>query len=136
MTPIKTIWPDFCIVYPIDSFQNHMTWYLFFFYRKRPLFGNRPISTSLVFGIFSENARKCMHFQENAWKCAYFERPLAARVIFSFIDLLFILFGLLHRQRTPHGHQAQWCVKFQFRWWWTLQKKLEVGILLFQVILN
>ena len=25
----KTIWPDFCIVYPIDCFQNHMTWFLY-----------------------------------------------------------------------------------------------------------
>ena len=25
LTPFKTIWPDFCIVYPIDSFQDHLT---------------------------------------------------------------------------------------------------------------
>ena len=25
MTPFKTIWADFCIVYPIDSFQDHLT---------------------------------------------------------------------------------------------------------------
>ena len=27
MTHFKTIWPDFCIVCPIDSFQDHMTWF-------------------------------------------------------------------------------------------------------------
>ena len=25
LTPFKTIWPNFIIVYPIDSFQNHLT---------------------------------------------------------------------------------------------------------------
>ena len=25
--PFKTIWPDFCIVYSIDSFQDHLTWF-------------------------------------------------------------------------------------------------------------
>ena len=25
MTPFKTIWPNFIIVYPIDSFQDHLT---------------------------------------------------------------------------------------------------------------
>ena len=25
LTPFKTIWPDFIIVYPIDSFQDHLT---------------------------------------------------------------------------------------------------------------
>ena len=29
LTPSKTIWPDFCIVNPIDSFWNHMTWFLY-----------------------------------------------------------------------------------------------------------
>ena len=28
LTHFKTIWTDFCIVYPIDSFQDHMTWFL------------------------------------------------------------------------------------------------------------
>ena len=31
LTPFKTIWPDFYIVYqiyPIDSFQDHLTWFL------------------------------------------------------------------------------------------------------------
>ena len=28
LTPFKTIWPDFCIVYLIDSFQDHITWFL------------------------------------------------------------------------------------------------------------
>ena len=28
LTPLKTIWPDFIIGYPIDSFQDHMTWFL------------------------------------------------------------------------------------------------------------
>ena len=28
MTHFKTIWTDFCIVYPIDSFQDHLTWFL------------------------------------------------------------------------------------------------------------
>ena len=27
LTPFKTIWPNFIIVYPIDSFQDHMTWF-------------------------------------------------------------------------------------------------------------
>ena len=27
LTHFKTIWPNFIIVYPIDSFQDHMTWY-------------------------------------------------------------------------------------------------------------
>ena len=26
-TPFKTIWPDFYIVYTIDSFQDHLTWF-------------------------------------------------------------------------------------------------------------
>ena len=25
LTPFKTIWPEFCIVYPINSFQDHLT---------------------------------------------------------------------------------------------------------------
>ena len=29
LTPFKTIWPDFCILYQIDSFQDHMTWFLY-----------------------------------------------------------------------------------------------------------
>ena len=29
LTPFKTIWPDFCIVYQIDSFQDNMTWLLY-----------------------------------------------------------------------------------------------------------
>ena len=29
LTPFKTIWPEFCIVYPIDSFQDHLTWFLY-----------------------------------------------------------------------------------------------------------
>ena len=29
ITPFKTIWPNFCIVYPFDSFQDHMTWFLY-----------------------------------------------------------------------------------------------------------
>ena len=29
MTPFKTIWPNFIIVYPIDSFQDHLTWFLY-----------------------------------------------------------------------------------------------------------
>ena len=28
LTPFKTIWLDFCIVYPIDSFQDHLIWFL------------------------------------------------------------------------------------------------------------
>ena len=28
MTPFKTIWHHFITVYPIDSFQDHMTWFL------------------------------------------------------------------------------------------------------------
>ena len=28
LTPFKTIWPNFIIVYPIDSFQDHMTFFL------------------------------------------------------------------------------------------------------------
>ena len=28
MTPLKTIWPNFINVYPIDSLQDHMTWFL------------------------------------------------------------------------------------------------------------
>ena len=28
LTPFKTIWPNFINVYPIDSFQDHMTWFL------------------------------------------------------------------------------------------------------------
>ena len=28
LTPFKTILPDFIIGYPIDSFQDHMTWFL------------------------------------------------------------------------------------------------------------
>ena len=28
LTPFKTIWPNFIIVYSIDSFQDHMTWFL------------------------------------------------------------------------------------------------------------
>ena len=31
LTPFNTIWPDFCIlypIYPIDSFQHHLTWFL------------------------------------------------------------------------------------------------------------
>ena len=28
MTPFKTIWPNFINVYPIDSLQDHMTWFL------------------------------------------------------------------------------------------------------------
>ena len=27
MTPLKTIWLDFIIVYPINSFQDHLTWF-------------------------------------------------------------------------------------------------------------
>ena len=27
MTPFKTIWPNFVIVYPIDSFQDHLTYF-------------------------------------------------------------------------------------------------------------
>ena len=29
LTPFKTIWPNFIIVYTIDSFQDHMTWFLY-----------------------------------------------------------------------------------------------------------
>ena len=29
LSPFKTIWPNFIIVYPIDSFQDHMTWFLY-----------------------------------------------------------------------------------------------------------
>ena len=29
LTPFKTIWPNFIIVYPNDSFQDHMNWFLF-----------------------------------------------------------------------------------------------------------
>ena len=29
ITPFKTIWHIFIIVYPIDSFQDHMTWFLY-----------------------------------------------------------------------------------------------------------
>ena len=28
-TPLKTIWPDFYILYQIDSFQDHITWFLY-----------------------------------------------------------------------------------------------------------
>ena len=28
LTPFKTSWPNFINVYPIDSFQDHMTWFL------------------------------------------------------------------------------------------------------------
>ena len=28
LTPFKTIWPNFTIVYTIDCFQDHMTWFL------------------------------------------------------------------------------------------------------------
>ena len=28
LTPFKTIWPDFCIVYLIDSCQDHISWFL------------------------------------------------------------------------------------------------------------
>ena len=27
LTPFKTIWTNFIIVYPNDSFQDHMTWF-------------------------------------------------------------------------------------------------------------
>ena len=29
LTPFKTIWPNFITVYQIDSFQDHLTWYLY-----------------------------------------------------------------------------------------------------------
>ena len=32
LTPFKTIWHDFCIVYSSDSFQVHMTWFLYCVY--------------------------------------------------------------------------------------------------------
>ena len=29
LTPFKTIWSNFIIVYPIESFQDHLTWFLY-----------------------------------------------------------------------------------------------------------
>ena len=29
LAPFRTIWPNFIIVYPIDSFQDHITWFLY-----------------------------------------------------------------------------------------------------------
>ena len=31
MTPFKTIWPNFIIIYPIDSFQDHLNQILSFY---------------------------------------------------------------------------------------------------------
>ena len=34
LTPFKTIWPDFCIGYSIESFQDHMTWFLYWVHSR------------------------------------------------------------------------------------------------------
>ena len=45
MTPFKTIWPNFIIVYPIDSFQDHLTQ---FYYCVPYLLLSRPFDLIFV----------------------------------------------------------------------------------------
>ena len=109
--PFKTIWPNFIIVYPIDSFQDHMTWFLVF-HRKDPYLVIDTSQNLCCFFFFffflhfhwkSKKMRrfyliciKCVQFpafsweyahsMQIRWKCMYFhenayERPLPTQVI-------------------------------------------------------
>ena len=51
LTPFKTIWSNFTIVYTIESFQDHMTWFLYCvpnWLLSRPYDLNFPLCTSLT----------------------------------------------------------------------------------------